>query len=82
MAKGGKKATQRAIAQSEGAAMPLSALEMHAIADYFNAAGMTYADHSCNDYDLPDTPVRREIVDAANARMECDPDDETLQLNV
>lgn len=34
------------------------------IAELVSAAAATYIDHSCNDFDLPDTPTRRALVQA------------------
>ncbi len=43
----------------------LTALEMRISAEFFGTCAETYVDHSSNEFDLPDTPVRREIVQAA-----------------
>ena len=42
----------------------LTALEMRISAEFFGTCAETYVDHSSNEFDLPDTPVRREIVQA------------------
>jgi hypothetical protein len=44
---------------------PLTALELQVTGEFVSAAGRSYIDHSCNDFDLPDTPVRRALVQAA-----------------
>jgi hypothetical protein len=44
---------------------PLTALEVQVVVEFVSAAGDTYVDHSCNDFDLPHTPVRRALVQAA-----------------
>ena len=38
---------------------------MRIAAEFFETCAETYVDHGSNDFDLPDTPVRREIVQAA-----------------
>ena len=44
---------------------PLTALELQVVVEFVSAAGDAYVDHSYNDFDLPDTPVRRALVQAA-----------------
>ena len=44
----------------------LTALEMRIAAEFFETCAETYVDHGSNEFDLPDTPVRREIVQAAS----------------
>jgi hypothetical protein len=43
----------------------LTALELQVAGEFVSAAGTSYIDHSCNDFDLPDTPTRRALVQAA-----------------
>ena len=38
---------------------------MRIAAEFFETCAETYVDHGSNEFDLPDTPVRREIVQAA-----------------
>jgi hypothetical protein len=38
---------------------------MQVVVEFVSAAADTYIDHSCNDFDLPDTPTRRTLVQAA-----------------
>ena len=55
-------------APSKAPAVPaqsLTALEMRIAAEFFETCAETYVDHGSNEFDLPDTPVRREIVQAA-----------------
>ena len=44
---------------------PLTALELQIVCEFVTAAAGTYVDHSCNDFELPDTPTRRALVQAA-----------------
>jgi hypothetical protein len=44
---------------------PLTALELRIVCEFVTEAARTYGDHSLNDFELPDTPVRRALVQAA-----------------
>jgi hypothetical protein len=57
--------SKSANAQAPVSNTPLTALELQVTGEFVSAAGETYVDHSCNDFDLPDTPVRRALVQAA-----------------
>ncbi len=52
-------------AQTPVSNAPLTVLELHVAVEFVSAAATTYIDHSCNDFDLPDTPTRRALVQAA-----------------
>jgi hypothetical protein len=47
---------------------PLTAQEIRIAAEFFERCAEDYVDHSANDFDLPDTPVQRKIVKAAEKR--------------
>ena len=51
--------------QTPASKTPLTALELQIVCEFVSAAARTYGDHSLNDFELPDTPVRRALVQAA-----------------
>jgi hypothetical protein len=58
--------TRRNTASTIMSTHPLTADEMRIVAEFVEQAADTYFDHSANEFQLPDTPVRRKIVVAAN----------------